>query len=321
MKCPSRLLSSALLASALLTGGCSETDTLAVVDSEVSPRQHVGFDWSLDPWASPAGMRLWLYPDDWEGSPMPLDIPGRNGGEVAITPGHYHVISYNNDTEWIIPTATENYSGHSLATRDAGILEPLGIRNSRSMNADSTERVAAYPEPVWACNCEADIKADSQLTMHPQPLVGHYSFTFEDVGSTAHVAKASASISGMAASVNLSTLQADTAQCIHPLRAVVNAQDSTISGEFYSFGASPASGRRNRMALYLVMDNGEAYKFTQGSNLDVTDQIDTAPDPQNVEIRIKGVRIPGTGTSESEAQEFEVNVDDWGSDVKVNIPI
>lgn len=308
-----------LAAAEISATACSDTDSLCIPAPAEKPRQTVNFDWKDAPDASPAGMRLWLYPDDWQGDPTPLDLPGREGGRVAITPGRYHLISYNNDTEWIEIHGKDAFSSHRLATRDADILEPLGVRAmTRALTSDSTQRVAACPDAVWGASDSLSIASDSRIVITPTPLTPHFTFTFEDLGNLSHVAKASASISGMAPSVSLAPLKADTAKCTHPLAAFVNPNDSTISGSFYSFGAADAPNRENRMALYVLTDTGKAYKFTQGQNLDVTDQIRNAPDPLNVDIKVRGIKIP---ESEEAGAQYQISVDDWGTDIVQNVPI
>lgn len=320
-----RTVMASLLVAAVLTG-CSDTDRLCApcgCDEPEPEGQRVAYDWSLDPEAQPEGMRLWFYPLDWAGQAMPVDLPGRDGGEILVTPGRYALLAHNNDNEWVLHSGTDTYGGHTVSTGDAGLFDPLfgGMRTRTAARADETdgERVAACPEPTWgASSDETDVRSDSRITLRPTPLHCTYTYTFEDVGPLEHVANASASISGMAASVDLSTLSRTGETCTHPLSAEIDRTDDDIKGHFYTFGVTGDKDVRNRMALYVVMDDGTGYKFTQGDNLDVTAQIDAAPDPRHVNLVIRGVRIPDEGGSPS---DFNVKVDDWGDDVVQDIPL
>lgn len=311
----------AAAAAALTLASCSDTDQLGSMQcAHPYVRQHIAFDWSLDPSASPAGMRIWLYPLDWKGDAHPVDLPGRDGSDVSVTPGRYRLISYNNDLEWVLPSGETEYGSHLLSTRDADILEPLRRATaSRSGSTDSGQRVAACPEPVWGAKADTvDIKSDSQIVLSPAPLHCHYTFTFEDVGPLSHVAAASASISGMTPGIEMASLSKAPGLCTHPLAATVDRDGDSISGDFYTFGVPGTPGGENRMSLYVLMDNGDGYRFTQGDNLDVTSQIESAPDPRNVHLIIRGIHIPDVSAASG---DFHIEVDGWGDDVHRDLPL
>lgn len=292
-----------------------------------SGKQHVVFDWSLDPEASPAGMRLWLYPQDWKGEAFPLDLPGRDGGEVRLDPGNYLLIAFNNDSEWTYTADREDFFALSLQTRDATLLEPLeggaSFRNEAGTRSgvlpEGAERVAACPDAVWTASASVNFSDSSTVTLQPTPMHCHYTFRFEMNGSLQHVAKASASISGMSAACLPSTLGHRGDLCTLPLAASFSPDGNDIHGDFLTFGVPPDSQSRNRMALYLVMDNGKAYKFTEGENLDVTQQIHSASNPREVQLIIRGLTVPNPATGDEHA--FEIGVDDWDSDVNINLPL
>lgn len=312
------------LAAALAS--CSDTDTLCPGCKPCVPPakgQQVAYDWQLDPSASPQGMRLWLYPRDWAGDPMPLDLPGRDGGEIRVDAGRYDIISYNNDTEWITVSGHDTFLGHTLSTPASELLEPLTrghMARVPSLAPEAGQQVAACPEPVWAAaGAETDVPESGLVTLRPVPLHCHYTYVFEDVGPLDHVLAASASISDMASQVQAATAQAGGDFCTLPLAATIDRDNDCIRGEFYTFGVPADSDPDNRMGLYVLMDDGKGYKFTEGDNLDVTAQIASAPDRREVHIVVRGVQIPDN--TQAETGDFSVNVDDWGDDIIHDIPI
>lgn len=273
--------------------------------------QHVSFDWSADPGASPQGMRLWFYPRSWQGAPTPVDIAGRDGGDIAVPAGTYDVIAYNNDTQWIVFDGTDDFGRHTLSTRDADILEPLRDTPSRAAAVTGDgQRVAAPPEPVWAASVTAlAVGAADTVHLAPSPLHCNYRFVFKVAGPLGHVVRASASLSGMSAGVSAGTGAHRGDVCTHPLAAVADAAAGTVSGSFCTFGVTGDPAVRNRLALYVVMDDGRAYKYVRGDNLDVTAQIRGARDPRNVTLEVGGITLPaGTG---GEGAGFDIIADDW----------
>lgn len=302
---------------ALSLAGCN-TDPLGEPCHCASRPQRVEFDWSADTGASPGGMRLWFYPLDWQGEAIPVDLPGRDGGNLSLPEGHYHIAAYNNDTEWLIPSGTWDFFAHALSTPDAGPYSPLGISAAR---AAGSQRVAACPEPLWMTSARnIYIGAGDTLRMSPTPMHCIYTYTFEGLDSLEHVTSASASISGMSAAVMPSTLTHRGDACTHPLQSKVDAVHGTVSGSFYTFGVPQDTAIHQRIALYVVLDDGRRYKFTQGNALDVTGQIRGASDRHRVNLVIRGLHIPGPDGKQGDGSGFDPSADDW-QDEHVDVPV
>lgn len=313
-----RLIYPGILSLMLLTS--CHTDNLYYPDLSAKGVQTVRYDWSADPQASATGMRVWFYPRDWDGQPIPADFGSRDGGEVSLPAGSYDIVSYNNDTEWLMADGTEGYESHSLSTRDADLLEPLaGMGRTSTAATDTAERVAACPEPAWGASVRSmPITSGDTVILRPVPLHCTYTFAFVGIDSLELVSRASASISGMSAAVNLGTLSHRGDLCTHPLSAQVDASHHIIKGRFYTFGVPQGSTSANRMSLFLIMKDGRKIKFTQGPMLDVTSQIRSAPDPRNVDITVTGLHLPAP--TDSVEGSFDIGADDW-QDVNINLPI
>lgn len=271
------------------------------------------YDWSQAPDAAPEGMRAWFYrQDDEDPSGLLRDVPGASGGLVRnITEGYYHIISHNNDTEVITYVDTHDHGQHCATTRQADILEPMGRAGnslSQGLRTDGDQRVTLPPEPLWLANATGlEIANGSVVTLTPRPIHRHYTYEFIDVDNTRGISAVSASISGMSAGVWLSDGSHLGTTCTHPLEANIDTKVQRIYGDFYTFGYPTDSNLGHRMALYVVMDDGRKFKYTEGAYLDVTDQIRHAPDPMNVHIVIRGLELPTPVTGGG----FVPDVDDW----------
>ena len=130
---------------------------------------------------------------------------------------------------------------------------------------------------------------------------------FGDVKNIAHLSQMSGTISGMAGTLSFSTEEIGTEPVTLPFGAQSDGQ-STITGQFYTFGHHTDNPDPHRMAFYAVMDNGAKYCFKAGDRLDVTEQVHNAPDFRHVHIIIDGLDLPepiegGSG--------YDPAVDDW----------
>lgn len=274
---------------------------------------NVAFNWASAPDARPEGMRLWLYPQGGRSLEAELrDLPGFEGGKVkGLVEGRYHVISHNNDTELVTYHDRETHGSHRASTRDADILEPMsraGDVSSKGLRGEADERVAASPDRLWLANSlDADVKDGATVTLSPSQVHCRYTYEFLNVGPTGGISKVSASISGMSAGVWLADGTHIGETVTHPLEAWIDAPNQRIYGDFFTFGYPADSPAPHRMALYVIMADGQKYKYTEGDYLDVTEQVRSAPDPQNVHIVIDGLELPTPVSGGG----FDPSVSDW----------
>lgn len=291
-------------------------------------RLKVVYDWSNAPGATAAGMCAFFYSVDRPGEYHRFDFPGARGGYIEIPQGNYALITYNNDTEAVQFSSIDKYDNHTATTRTGDILEPMyGSSVKSNVREAGDERVVITPDSLWGCHStqiyigdhtvtyvhsrvgdDGAAVTDSVITLYPADLLCHYSYEVLNVKNAGHINQVSGALSGMSPSMNLSTDALDPEKVTLPVSAKVNRSQGTITGNFLTFGHNPANGATHKMSFYVVMDDGSKYIYKDASNLDVTDQVDKAPDQRNVHIVIDGLDLPTPITGDS---GFGTSVDDW----------
>lgn len=298
----------------------------------------VEYDWSEAPEATPAGMCVFFYSLDNPGTYYRFDFDNREGGEIEIPAGKYTLITYNNDTEIVRFADTNTYSAHSAYTRTGDLLEPLygnGVKSSAA--TDNGERVFITPDELWGCHA-TDIVIDEQgvtytvlpyegmsradcedcsqitystqvITLYPHDMLCHYDYEVRNVENAQNVSKISAALSGMASELNLSVESVDKEPVTLPVSGQANADTHKITGKFLTFGHSDDNSVLHKMTFFAVMKDGSKYRIDNIDKLNVTAQVDNAPDRRHVHIIIDGLKLPD---SSDENSEWIPTVDDWG---------
>lgn len=309
-----------IVALSLLLGACDHKELCYLHPHGVTLR--VVYDWKEAPEANPVGMCAFFYHEDPDVAPVRFDFLGTQGGQVELIPGTYRVITYNNDTEVVKLGNTNDYDRHYAFTREGHILEPIyGNSMQRPPRVEDTEdeRVMITPDMLWGCTA-VEVKVtnaeDQVITLYPHPMLCHYSYEVRNVKNLKHVSQMSGALSGMAPSMLLSTEELHTEPVTLPFGARRDGE-SSICGEFYTFGHHEDVDKPHRMAFYMVMDDGSKFSFTTGSNLDVTQQVHTAPNPRRVHIIIDGLDLP---TPIENGNGFKPEVDDW-NDIQQDIEL
>lgn len=319
-----------MAAAALALSSCHHKD-LCYIHSHSSGLRVV-YDWSQAPEASPAGMCAYFYPTDENDRYLRFDFPGAKGGEIELAAGNYLLISYNNDTEAVQFSGIGNYGTHTAYTRTGDILEPMyGNGVTSSARVENDERVVIAPDGLWGCT-EADIEiswhgteyehggwwsrsvstdsaGNQVITLYPKDLLCHYSYEVRNVTNASHIRRISAAITGMSGAMNLSTGTLDSELVTIPVEGHANAAAEKVIGSFLTFGHDPANAAPHRMYFFVEMDDGSKYSIKGLPNLDVTDQVDNAPDRRHVHIIIDGLNLPDPENTEGDFNPF---VDDWG---------
>ena len=280
----------------------------------------VVYDWSEAPDANPAGMCVFFYNIDVEMAPKRFDFNNIEGGEIELTPGRYRVMTYNNDTEASLFASISDFDIHYVYTREGNILEPIyGNTMPLPPRSDGTEdeRVVITPDMIWGCT-EIEVTVtgvtDQVITLYPHDMLCHYSYEVRNVKNLKHVSQMSGAISGMAPAMYIAGETLHTEPVTLPFGAASDGA-STIRGEFLTFGHHEEVDKPHRMSFYMVMDDGSKFSFTSASNLDVTDQVHSAPDRRRVHIIIDGLELP---TPIENGSGFKPEVDNW-QDVKEDI--
>lgn len=303
----------------------------------------VAYDWREAPDATPAGMCVFFYSLDNADEYYRFDFNNIEGGEIEIPMGRYELITYNNDTEIVQFNGVNIFDAHKAYTRTGDLLEPLyGNGITSNTTADNDEEVRITPDALWGCHTEEidieehgvtythysydDTKADNStnedteyqtITLYPHDMLCHYSYEVRNVENIEHISQISAALSGMTGSMTLADEKSDSQLVTLPLSATAETKSREITGHFLTFGQNPQPGVRHKMTFYVVMDDGSKYVVKDFPNLDVTTQVDEAPDQKHVHIIIDSLKLPNPG---AEDDGWLPTVDDWGithEDIKV----
>ncbi len=324
----------------ILFASCDHKELCYHHDHRITLR--LAFDWRDAPEASPKGMVVWFYPtDDTEGDPLRIDISGTEGGEIKVPPGKYNIISYNNDTELSRIDGVKDFLTHRAYTREGSLLEPvLGYRSQSPGNGmprpDGTEdqHVVVSPDEIWGCNAlevvvteqgvsylcfpleEKDdwygkppIVTEHVITLYPHDLVCHYSYEVRNVKNLGQVTNMCGVLTGMSPSLYFHDESTDS-ECVSIPLPAYKADDTTIRGEFLTFGHNAGNEAPHRFGLYLWLSDGKSLFYGKdGEEFDVTHQVDSAPNPRRVHLIIDGPELPPVVGDEGWNPSF----DDWNN--------
>lgn len=304
----------------LLFSGCAHKE-LCYLHPHLT-RLRVVYDWQNSPDASPAGMRVFFYPESDPGTYYYFDFSGTEGGYVEVPSGAYRVISYNNDTQTSQFGAINSFDAHHCFTREGNILEPIyGNGMGLPNRGDDAERVVICPDDLYLCQAMNvtvnETEADQVITLYPRDVLCHYTYEVRNVRNIEHIHQISGAISGMAPGLSLSDEILHTEPVTLPFaastglnRARENGATGTVTGSFLTFGHHEDNAMPHRMSFYVVMKDGSKYQFTEGDKLDVTDQVHSAPNRRRVHIIIDGLDIPDPISGDNGA--FLPEIDNWG---------
>ncbi|MDE5774365.1 MAG: DUF5119 domain-containing protein [Muribaculaceae bacterium] len=279
---------------------------------------NVVFDWRNAPDADPASMELYLYDNDGY-NPIRYLFQNNIGGRIRVPSGMYNAICLNGDlTDWAVMSEGETIDGYTISTADAPALSVTGIATaalpSSRAGADETEkeRIAATPGMLWGSRLDNIVTPhndeDMTVTMYPDEKVCHYVVDIYDCGDVADYPASGidATLSGMAEGYRIGRDTPHENKVTHPIVLTPDIADSSMHSEFLTFGTS-ATSRQHTLSLYMVRSDGVKWNC----NIDVSSQVNDAPDPKHVHIVVRGVNLPEpapAGTS------IKADVDDWVSE-------
>lgn len=308
--------SAVLAAAALLLGACEHKDLC--YDHAHTAAVKVVFDWSEAPDADATGMDIYFFPDD--GSTPQRFALGQAGGNVELPYGSYHVLCFNNDTETIRRKDTGHWDTFELYTRDAGLLEGMGLSISGTKQPPVAEgaegqRCNLSPDMLWTdylVHAEVDASPQQTITLHPCQSVTHITFEVVDAENLDQATALSGTLSGLSSGLYAGTGELDD-ECITLPFAVASDGVSTLQGAFNAFGHCPDgdNGMPHKFVIYAVLKDGSQLYYTY----DVTDQMHQAPDPLNIHLRLEGLPLP---TPVGGDGGMTPGIDDW-NDVQIDL--
>ena len=276
----------------------------------------VVFDWSQAPTASPASMSFYLFPEDGS-KPIRNEFTDPAGGEIRTTEGRYDALCLNSDAEGIRYRNTEKWETFEITTVSATLLpelSSLSLRSERAPRASGAEneRVAAPPRMVWS-DRRAGVAVSTEehrLTLSPSAAVGCCSVEIRHAENLAHVQELSASLSGMAGGFLVGAGKASAERVTIPFE-MTKSDETTLTGSVQTFGHCPSEQTAHRLIVYAILADGRKWYYTY----DVTEQIHSAPDQQDIRILLDGLPLPDP---KSNSGGFRPSVEDW-QDVYIDI--
>lgn len=326
----------------LMLASCEHKELCYHHDHRITLR--LAFDWRDAPEAQPKGMVVWFYPTgDTGGEALRIDLAGTEGGEIKVPPGKYNVITYNNDTELVRIGGSDAFLTHHAFTREGSLLEPAqGSRDESSDDAmprpggTAEQRVAVSPDQLWGCNAlevevteqgvsylcfpleEKDnwyglppIVTEHVITLYPHDQICHYSYEVRNVKNLGAVEKMAAVLTGMSPELYFHDESLSPESVSIPLPAY-KADETTIRGEFLTFGHDADNEAPHRFGLYVWLRNGTSLFYGKdGDNLDVTSQVHAAPDPRRVHFIIDGLDIATDNSDDKSETGWNATFDDW----------
>lgn len=271
------------------------------------PDEYMDYD-LLRP-TKPDGIRIVNHNDEGLSDKHNVDS---DGGIVTLFEGYNDVLFYNNDTEYIMFSNTDDVASTRATTRTMSRSTYVG-----GEYANKNEETMTPPDMLYA-NFYEDLYVEKledpvDVTVTLQPLVYTYKIRYEFDKGLEYVSMARGALSGMARSVLLyngntseeaATLLYEAEVTDYGVRAVVNSFG--IPG--YPHGNYPTRGDGNAkhsLNLELQLRNGSMITL----EFDVTDQVQAQP--HGGVIVVGGIEIEEEdGTQGSGA--FDVEVNDWG---------
>ena len=280
----------------------------------------VVFDWSAAPGADVSSMSLYLFPVRG-GDPVRYDFSDVNGGVVSVSHGTYNAVCLNNDTQTLLLRGFSSIDSAEVYTRDASVLEGLGLMSSTSAGgplpegADHLSTVLA-PDMLYtdvADNVLLSIDdSTSTLTMYPAAATSRVTVEVLNVENIEYISNISGALSGAAGSWFLGRRDYSLTSVNVPHDGV-----STISAEFSAFVHRPGTGTGdpNLLTLYMILTDGSQIY----TSFDVTDQVASAPDHHDIHIVIDGYKVEEPGDVGEGG--FSPTIDDWIDEEIIDLPM
>lgn len=262
------------------------------------PEYGVSYD-ELRP-KEPEGVRIHIFNEDNETETV-RNLTKSNSTVRFTEEGHYDVLLYNNDTEYIVFEGLESFGSAHATTR--------GSSRSRVVNPPDM-LFAAYMGSLWV---EKATCTDT-LTVTLKPLVYTYLLRFEFSEGAEELGTAAGALDGLASRVNLSN--GSTTPDVGTIGFDCSVGDFGVQALVKSFGIpnypNPHYGRSSRQCdayLNVRLKDGTAKQF----KFDVTEQMEKQPHGGVILIQDINLYEDATGGG------FDVEVDGWGESVDVDI--
>ncbi|MDE6341351.1 MAG: DUF5119 domain-containing protein [Muribaculaceae bacterium] len=308
----------------MLAEGCTHKDLNDDAPTTIADQVEVIFDWSKTPAKEAKTMVLYLYSD--ERAMMDYRFNNPDGGLIRTYAGPHTAVCHSNDNPYAHHLRNEDtHEGLEIFTDDTSMLVGQGISTRGIPRAKGTEDepLRVTPPIIYgAQDREIDLKVSSlpqKLALCPEELVCRYSVEFAGVENIQNAdLRIDATISSLAGGFYPGNMTTTAEAVSHTFTLSADMERKTLSAEFLTFGVPAGERLPHKICLYIALRNrtGNFYTF------DVSDQVNFAPDPRNVNIVIHGLKLPDIPDDPPEPPEggMSIEIDSWDTyyfDLKV----
>ena len=278
----------------LLSSGCTHKDLNDDAPTTIAENVDVIFDWSKAPDNTASTMVLYLYSDHHE--VMNYWFNNNKGGIIKTYGGKHTAVFHSNDDPYIHYIRKQSsHDGIEIYTDETAVLIGQGISARGLPRAEGTEGepLRFTPSMIYGGQqSDIDLKVSSlyqTLTLFPEELVCHYSVEFVDVENIQSAdLRIDATISSLAGGYYPGLMKASSEPVSHTFTLTADIEQKSLYSEFLTFGIPDGEPRSHKIGLYIALRNrtGNFYAF------DVSEQVNNAPDPRNVNIKVYGLKLP-----------------------------
>lgn len=278
----------------LLTEGCAQKNLKDGAPTTLAANVKVVFDWSKVPDPQASSMVLYLYSDEHDVMNYWFNTP--DGGYIKSYSGMHTAVCHSNDDPYVHHLRNhDTHYGFEIYTDNASVLVGQGISTRGIPRADGTEDepLRMTPSMIYgAQHGEINLRAselEQTVTLYPEELVCRYSVEFVDVENLKSAdLRIDASISSLAGGYYPGRMSATSEAVSHTFTLTADDEMTSLRSEFLTFGLPDGDDLPHKICVYIALKNrtGNFYTF------DVSDQVNKAPDPRNVDIKIHGLKLP-----------------------------
>lgn len=309
----------------LLTEGCSQKNLNDNAPSTIAGNVRVIFDWSKAPDTQASTMGLYLYSEEHDVMDYWFNNP--DGDFIMCYGGRQTAVCHSNNDPYIhLVRNQHSHNDIEIFTDETAVLVGQGISTRGIPRAKGTEDepLRVTPSMIYGTQTrEINLRATNlpqTITLYPEELICRYSVEFENVENLQSAdLRIDATISSLAGGYYPGRMTPTSEAVSHTFTLTADEQINSLKSEFLTFGLPDGEKLPHKISLYIALRNRSGAFYT----FDVTDQVNEAPDPRNVSIKIHGLKlpdIPDDPPPPSEEGGMSVEIDSWDTyhfDLKV----
>lgn len=267
----------------------------------------VNYDWSEAPEANAEGMASLFFPQT-HGTPWRFDLP-TNGGWVRMPQDSYDIITYNHDTHNILTLNGDDYDELFFCTRPTELTEGVGtlyLGPQPPRSRDEEQPVLAQPNKMWVSALPSQFitPQTAEMVFKPRAVTAKFTIIVEDITNLGGAYQMSMALSGLASGFVPSTMLPREEPVVMP-GSLGRSGATSVSGQLLCWGDCAATAS-NTAYIYFWLSDGKKLSY----EFDVSEQVESAPDPMNVTIRLGPIELP-ENTGGSSSGGLDVGVDSW----------